>query len=118
MVSLTRSGYFNGLTFHRWAPNWVIQGGSPGANELVGSSPFMDDEVGLLPHQRGAMGISNRAHDTGDAQLFVDLNENDRLNHAYTVWGQVVRGMPVADSVMEADIMKKVEIVPAAAHAK
>jgi cyclophilin family peptidyl-prolyl cis-trans isomerase/HEAT repeat protein len=118
MVTLTRAGYFNGLTLHRWAPNWVIQGGSPEANELVGASPFMNDEVGQLPHRRGAMGISNRAHDTGDAQLFVDLNENDRLSHGYSVWGQVVKGMPVVDTVMEADIMQKVEIVPATGHAK
>jgi cyclophilin family peptidyl-prolyl cis-trans isomerase len=118
MVGLTKAGYFNGLTLHRWAPNWVIQGGSPSANEVVGDSPFMNDEVGLLPHKRGSVGISTRGHDTGDAQLFVDLNDNDRLDHGYTVWGSVVTGMDVVDTVMEADVMQKVEIVPTAGPKK
>ncbi len=113
MVALVRKGYFDGLTLHRWAPNFVVQGGSPGANEVVGDSPFMNDEVGMLPHKRGAVGISTRGHDTGDAQLFIDMNDNDRLNHAYTVWASVVKGMDVADTVLETDVMVSVKVVPA-----
>jgi cyclophilin family peptidyl-prolyl cis-trans isomerase len=113
MVALVRKGYFDGLTLHRWAPNFVVQGGSPGANEVVGDSPFMNDEVGLLPHRRGAVGISTRGHDTGDAQLFIDMNDNDRLNHAYTVWATVVKGMDVADTVLETDVMVSVRVIPA-----
>ena len=113
MVGLVRKGYFDGLTLHRWAPNFVVQGGSPGANEVVGDSPFMNDEVGLVPHRRGAVGISTRGHDTGDAQLFIDMNDNDRLNHAYTVWASVVKGMDVADTVLETDVMTSVRVIPA-----
>ena len=113
MVALVRKGYFDGSTLHRWAPNFVVQGGSPGANEVVGDSPFMNDEVGLRPHRRGAVGISTRGHDTGDAQSFIDMNDNDRLNHAYTVWASVVKGMDVADTVLETDVMVSVRVVPA-----
>jgi cyclophilin family peptidyl-prolyl cis-trans isomerase/HEAT repeat protein len=113
MVALTRKGYFDGLTLHRWAPNFVVQGGSPDANEVVGDSPFMNDEVGLLPHKRGTVGTSTRGHDTGDAQLFINMNDNDRLNHAYTVWGAVVKGMDVADTVLETDVMVSVRVIPA-----
>jgi peptidyl-prolyl cis-trans isomerase B (cyclophilin B) len=113
MVALARKGYFDGLMLHRWAPNFVVQGGSPDANEVVGDSPFMNDEVGLRPHKRGAVGISTRGHDTGDAQLFIDMNDNDRLNHIYTVWASVVKGMDVADTVLETDVMVSVRVVPA-----
>jgi len=113
MVALVRKGYFDGLTLHRWAPNFVVQGGSPDANEVVGNSPFMNDEVGLRSHRRGAVGISTRGHDTGDAQSFIDMNDNDRLNHAYTVWASVVKGMDVADTVLETDVMTSVRVIPA-----
>lgn len=113
MVALARKGYFDGLTLHRWAPNFVVQGGSPDANEVVGDSPFMNDEVGLLTHKRGTLGTSTRGHDTGDAQLFINMNDNDRLNHVYTVWAGVVKGMDVADTVLETDVMTSVRVVPA-----
>lgn len=108
---LAEAGYFNGLTFHRVVPNFVIQGGSPGANEYIGDSPFMRDELGLWPHVRGAVGISTRGRDTGDAQLFVDLVDNPRLDHDYTVFAQVLNGIDVVDRILEGDVIERVEIV-------
>ena len=70
-ATLARGGHYNGLTFHRIAPNFVVQGGSPGANEYVGVSRYMRDEIGAH-HVRGAVGISTRGRDTGDLQLFID----------------------------------------------
>jgi cyclophilin family peptidyl-prolyl cis-trans isomerase len=109
---LAEGGYYNGLTFHRVVPNFVIQGGSPGANEYVGDSPFMRDEVGLWPHVRGAVGISTRGRDTGDAQIFVDLVDNPRLDHDYTVFAQVLNGIDVVDRILEGDVIDRVEIIP------
>jgi cyclophilin family peptidyl-prolyl cis-trans isomerase len=102
-------GYYNGLTFHRIAPNFVIQGGSPGANEYSGESFYMRDEVGL--HLRGTVGISTRGRDTGDAQIFVNLIDSPRLDHLYTVFGSVVAGMDVVDGTLEGDVIERVELV-------
>lgn len=111
-AQLAQSGYYNGLTFHRVVPNGVIQGGSPGANEFISNATMMRDEVGLWPHVRGAVGISTRGHDTGDAQIFIDLVDNPRYDHTYTVFAQVLNGMDVVDRLMEGDVIDSVEILP------
>jgi cyclophilin family peptidyl-prolyl cis-trans isomerase len=102
-------GYYNGLTFHRIAPNFVIQGGSPGANEYSGESFYMRDEPGL--HLRGTVGISTRGRDTGDAQIFVNTIDSPRLDHIYTVFGTVTDGMDVVDGILEGDVIERVELV-------
>jgi cyclophilin family peptidyl-prolyl cis-trans isomerase len=110
-VALARDGYYDGLTFHRVVPNFVIQGGSPGANEYIGDATFMRDEVGSWPHVRGAVGISTRGRDTGDAQLFIDLVDNPRLDHDYTVFAQILNGIDVVDQVLEGDVIDRIEIL-------
>ena len=109
---LAESGYYNGLTFHRVVPNFVIQGGSPGANEYIGDARFMRDEVGLWPHVRGAVGVSTRGRDTGDAQIFIDLVDNPRLDHDYTVFAQVLNGIESSIEILEGDVIERVEIIP------
>ena len=111
-ASLAESGYYNGLTFHRVVPNFVIQGGSPAANEYVGTSEFMRDEVGLWPHVRGALGVSTRGRDTGDGQFFIDLVDNPRFDHEYTVFAQVLNGIEVIDRILEGDVIERIEIIP------
>ncbi len=111
IVSRAREGYYDGLTFHRIVPNFVIQGGSPGANEYVGDGPYMRDEVGPVSHERGTLGISTRGRDTGDAQIFVNLVDNLRLDFNYTVWGRVTEGMDVVDRIAEGDVMRRVEVL-------
>jgi cyclophilin family peptidyl-prolyl cis-trans isomerase len=111
-ASLAESGYYKGLTFHRVVPNFVVQGGSPAANELVGTSEFMRDEVGLWPHVRGAVGLSTRGRDTGDGQFFIDLIDNPRFDHDYTVFAQVLNGLEVIDRILEGDVIERIEIVP------
>ena len=111
-ASLAESGYYNGLTFHRVVPNFVVQGGSPAASEFVGAADFMRDEVGLWPHVRGAVGISTRGRDTGDAQFFIDLVDNPRFDHEYTVFGQLLNGIEVVDRILEGDVIERIEIMP------
>jgi cyclophilin family peptidyl-prolyl cis-trans isomerase len=110
-VALARSGYYNGLTIHRVVPAFIVQGGSPGANEFVGDGPFMRDEIGLEPHVRGAASISTRGRDTGDAQVWFNLVDNPRLDHDYTVFGRVAAGADVLDRILECDVIEGVEIV-------
>lgn len=93
--------YYDGLTFHRVVPNFVIQGGSPGANEYEGDDLFMVDELGP-PHLRGTVGVSTRGRDTGDAQFFVNLVDNPRLDFEYTVFGRVpAEQMHAVDELQE-----------------
>jgi len=110
-LAAVRSGYYDNLTFHRVVPNFVIQGGSPGANEYCGDCPFMRDEVGPM-HTRGTIGISTRGPDTGDAQIFINLVDNPRLDYVYTVFARVCRGMDVVDDIQEGDRITRVRIVP------
>ncbi len=110
-AALADRGLFNGLTFHRFAANFVIQGGSPGADELDGAtSQFLRDEVGMASHLRGTLGISTRGHDTGDGQIFVNLVDNFRLDHQYTVFARVTAGMDVVDRVLEGDVITSITI--------
>jgi cyclophilin family peptidyl-prolyl cis-trans isomerase/HEAT repeat protein len=111
LASLVSQGYYNGLTFHRVIPNFLIQGGSPGANEFVGNRRYMRDEVGRLSQVRGTLGTSTRGRDTGDAQIYVNLVDTPRLDHDYTVFGEVTRGMDVVDGLLEGAVMQKVELV-------
>src|SRR5690606_25297359 len=104
---LSRSGYFDGLTLHRIVPNFVAQGGSPGANEYTGDGPFTRDELGV-PNWRGTVGLSTRGRDTGDAQFYINLVDNVRLDHEYTVFAVVTRGMDVVDRLLEGAVIRRV----------
>jgi len=110
IARLVRRRYYDGLTFHRVALNFVIQGGSPGANEYAGDGPYMRDELTARSHARGTFGISTRGRDTGDAQLFVNLVDNPRLDYDYTVWARVTRGLEAIDRIGEGDVIRRLEI--------
>jgi peptidyl-prolyl cis-trans isomerase B (cyclophilin B) len=112
VLQLIRDRYYDGLTYHRVVPNFVLQGGSPGMNEYVGDGPFLRDELSLAHHARFTLGISTRGRDTGDAQWFINLVDNYRLDHEYTVFGRVVDGFEVVDRILEGDVMESVRIVP------
>jgi cyclophilin family peptidyl-prolyl cis-trans isomerase len=109
-VQLARRGYYNGLTFHRVEPGFVIQGGSPGANEYAGDGPFMRDELRLRSHTRGTIGSSTRGRDTGDAQFFINLLDNTSLDHEFTIFGEVTSGLDVVDAVLEGDVIARIEL--------
>ena len=110
VLALARSGYYDGLVWHRVEPDFVIQGGSPGANEYVGHPRYIRDELGTLPHVRGTVGMSTRGHDTGDAQWFVNLRDNLRLNRDYTVFGEIVDGIDVVDRILEGDTIARIRV--------
>jgi cyclophilin family peptidyl-prolyl cis-trans isomerase/HEAT repeat protein len=109
---LARAGWFDGLTFHRVVPNFVVQGGSPGANEYMGDGPYTRDELGLRSNLRGTVGLSTRGRDTGDGQLYINLVDNLRLDHEYTVWAEVVDGLDLLDTLREGAVIARVELQP------
>ena len=108
---LVESGYYDDLTFHRVEPNFVLQGGSPGANEFVGIKNYMRDEVSLLTHARGTIGISTRGRDTGDGQIFINLVDNYRLDHNYTVFARVIENMDNVDRILEGDVILSIKVI-------
>lgn len=88
----------------------MVQGGSPGANEYWGDGPYARDEITVDPHLRGTVGISTRGRDTGDAQIFVNLIDNWRLDHNYTIIGEVVAGMHVVDRMVEGAVIERIDL--------
>ncbi|MEO5894196.1 MAG: peptidylprolyl isomerase [Vicinamibacterales bacterium] len=111
-LRLARANYFDNLTFHRVVPNFVIQGGSPGANEYMGDGPYMRDEISTLSHVTGTLGISTRGRDTGDAQFFMNLVDNSRLDFEYTVFGAVApSSLDEMFEVNEGDVIRDVKFV-------
>jgi cyclophilin family peptidyl-prolyl cis-trans isomerase len=113
ILALVKQRYYDGLTWHRVEHDFVIQGGSPGANEYVGLAEFLRDELGGVSHRRGTVGMSTRGHDTGDAQWFVNLRDNLRLDADYTVWAEVIAGIDVVDGVLEGDTIERIEVLQA-----
>jgi cyclophilin family peptidyl-prolyl cis-trans isomerase len=114
IARLVRAKYYDGLTFHRVVPNFVIQGGSPGANEYAGDARFMRDELSTRPHSRGTVGLSTRGRHTGDAQIFVNLADNRTLDLEYTVIGEVNPAhMSIVDTIQEGTRLTSIRMVPA-----
>jgi cyclophilin family peptidyl-prolyl cis-trans isomerase/HEAT repeat protein len=106
------AGGYDGTTFHRVVSNFVLQGGSPGAHEMDGAvGPFMPDALGLARNARGTLGTSTRGRDTGDGQIFINLVDNVRLDHDYTVWARVIEGLDLVDRIQEGDVIEAIEIV-------
>jgi cyclophilin family peptidyl-prolyl cis-trans isomerase/HEAT repeat protein len=99
--------YYDGLSIHRVAPNFVIQGGSPGANEYSGHKEYMRDEIGAR-NSRGTVGLSTRGRNTADAQFYINLVDNSRLDQDYTVFASVDgRDLPTVDAVQEGDVIRR-----------
>jgi len=113
VLAHARAGGYDGTQWHRVEHDFVVQGGGPGANEYVGASRHLIDELGTVPHARGTVGMSTRGHDTGDAQWFINLRDNLPLGRDYTVFAEVVQGMDVVDAVLEGDVIATVREVSA-----
>jgi cyclophilin family peptidyl-prolyl cis-trans isomerase len=110
VLELVQRGYYDGGNWHRVEPDFVIQGGGPGTNEYVGYDQYLRDELGTLAHPRGSVGMSTRGHDSGDAQWFINLKDNPRLERDYTVFGDVVEGMDVVDGILEGDVVASARV--------
>lgn len=110
-VRLARAGRFDGLTFHRVAPFFVVQGPSPNGNEYSApDAPFTRDELGL-ENVRGSVGLSTRGRDTGDGQIFINTVDNTRLDHDYTVMATIVSGLEAFDRMQEGARIKRITLV-------
>jgi cyclophilin family peptidyl-prolyl cis-trans isomerase/HEAT repeat protein len=109
-ITLARKGYFNGLTFHRVVPNFVIQGGDPRGDGEGGPGYQIRCEVNTRPYTRGAVGMALSGKDTGGSQFFITHSPQPHLDGGYTVFGQVISGMEVVDRISRGDVIRRVEI--------
>ncbi len=111
-IKLAESGFYDGLTFHRYEPGFVIQGGDPEGNGMGGSDKTISLEIHEeLKHVEGAVAMA-RSQDPNSAssQFYVTLAPAHFLDGDYAVFGQVIKGMDVAKSLREGDKMEKVTI--------
>lgn len=111
LVELINQGFYNGLTFHRVVPGFVVQGGDPVGNGTGGSGQRLKAEFNNRRHVEGAVAMARAADpDSADSQFYITLGTQPHLDHSYTVFGQVVEGMDVAQKLVPGDKMLSVVI--------
>jgi len=110
---LIREGFYDGLTFHRVIPDFVIQGGCPKGNGTGGPGYTIKCELKDNPnrHERGSLSMAHAGRDTGGSQFFVCHSPQPHLDGNHTVFGKVVEGLEVVDDIRQGDVMEKVTIV-------
>ena len=107
---LARSGYFDGLAFHRVVPNFVVQDGCPRGDGWGGPGYAIPCEYNALPYDVGTVGMALAGKDTGGSQWFITLSPQPRLEGRYTVFGKVVLGMEVVERIMPGDRILRVTV--------
>jgi len=107
---LARSGYFNGLNFHRVVPNFVIQDGCPRGDGWGGPGYAIPCEYNDRPYETGTVGMALSGKDTGGSQWFITLSPQPRLDARYTAFGKVISGMEVVEKIMPGDKILKITV--------
>ncbi|MBU4302607.1 MAG: peptidylprolyl isomerase, partial [Actinobacteria bacterium] len=119
-IELARSGYYNGITFHRVEPGFVIQGGDPKSKDpnatdvgTGGPDYYLPAEFNDLLHQDGTLSMARSQSPTsGGSQFFICLGPQPSLDGQYTVFGQTVSGMEVVNAIVPGDVIQEVIIRP------
>ena len=110
-VGLARQGYYDGLTFHRVVPEFVIQGGCPEGTGSGGPGYRFEDEPVKGQYRLGAVAMANAGPDTNGSQFFICIDDcTSKLAKSYNLFGFVVDGMDVASGVSVGDVMKSVTV--------
>lgn len=90
---LVRDGFYDGLTFHRVLPDYIIQGGCPRGDGFGGPGWQLDNEFNRRPHRRGTLSMARFAHpDSAGSQFFICLDDRPELDGKQTVFGRVING--------------------------
>jgi cyclophilin family peptidyl-prolyl cis-trans isomerase len=113
-LRLTKSGYYDGITFHRISKGFVIQGGDPTGTGSGGDSAFggeFADELNpntpsaKAGYKKGVLAMANRGPNTNTSQFFIMLEDAPQMPFAYTIFGKVVAGLDVVDKIGQAPII-------------
>ena len=113
-VKLAKDGFYNGLTFHRVIPDFVIQGGCPDGTGAGGPGYSIDCELDGENqfHDRGVLSMAHAGRNTGGSQFFICHSRTNtaHLDRNHTCFGRVVNGLEVIDSISGGDAIKSIEI--------
>ena len=111
-IELAQSGFYNGLTFHRVEPGFVIQGGDPKGDGTGGSPKTIPLEIApSLTHKKGAVGMARSSDpNSASSQFYIVLADAKFLDGQYAVFGQVTEGQDVAENIAVGDKMLKITI--------
>jgi len=113
-VKLSKDGFYDGLTFHRVIPNFVIQGGCPDGNGMGGPGYKIDCETqgGNQYHDRGVLSMAHAGKNTGGSQFFVchSRAQTSHLDGVHTCFGKVTEGQDVIDMIAGGDKIVKIVI--------
>ncbi|WP_037289312.1 peptidylprolyl isomerase [Saccharibacillus sacchari] len=110
---LANSGFYNGLSFHRVIPGFVAQGGCPNGTGTGGPGWQIDCETSTntTKHAKGVLSMAHAGKNTGGSQFFICYGPQPHLDGVHTVFGKVISGMELIDSVKQGDKMKEVKVV-------
>lgn len=111
-VFLAQEGFYDGVTFHRVIDNFMIQGGDPTGTGRGGPGYRFEDEIedNPLTHESGVISMANAGPDTNGSQFFITHSPQPHLNGKHTVFGKVVEGQDVVDSIQQGDTILAVDI--------
>lgn len=112
-MKLADAGFYDGLTFHRVEPGFVIQGGDPKGDGTGGPGYNLKAEFNARPHLRGTVAMARSSRpDSAGSQFYICLDDARFLDHQYTVFGQMVDGFEALDGIRRGDAMTSVSIEP------
>ena len=113
-ITLSKKGYYDGLTFHRVIPNFVIQGGCPNGDGAGGPGYTIKCELDgdNQYHDKGVLSMAHAGRDTGGSQFFVCHNRENtqHLDRNHTVFGKVIEGLEFVDEIEQGDVIQKIVI--------
>lgn len=111
-IKLVRKGIYRGLTFHRIVPNFVVQGGDPRGDGWGGPGYSIRSEFSPLTYEAGTLGIASAGKDTEGSQFFITQSPQPHLDGRYTIFGKVLSGMDVVNSLQLDDHIVDIKILP------
>ena len=109
---LANSGFYDGLSFHRVIPDFVVQGGCPKGDGTGGPGYTIRCETEGNPHkhQRGSLSMAHAGKDTGGSQFFICHSPQPHLDGKHTVFGRVTQGLEVVDAIRRSDHMQSIRV--------